>query len=129
MKELTDMQKQAIEMYQKGIKTRDIEQQTGISRAKTVALVRECGLPTRRQPYAKRNLVNCPKCHHVNPTGSKYCNQCGTDIRSEEDLLLEGIGKIRSNLALISNTVIKNEMDGITRNLIQCISAQKNKKK
>ena len=125
MKELNEKQKQAIEMYQAGVKTREIQEKTGIERGKLASLVRDCGLPTRRAPYKKKSNLICPRCKHINPKGSRFCNMCGTDIRKKEDILIEGIGRIRSNLVYIQSSTEKVACDEITRDLIAYLTDRK----
>ncbi len=33
---------------------------------------------------SRKAMESCPKCHFKNATGSKYCNQCGTQLTRQE---------------------------------------------
>jgi hypothetical protein len=75
----------------KSNKTQDIAKLYGISRGKLSAIVKEFGIPPRRKPNNSK-IKRCPQCHSgVNVTGALFCPYCGSDIRTEDEKLIDRV--------------------------------------
>lgn len=80
---------------------RDLEGKYGIPRAQIAKIAVEAGAePRRAKAWGKRighKRRICPKCHEViNINGARFCYVCGTDVRSETDILTERLEKVIS---------------------------------
>jgi len=72
-------------------KVHDIADAYHITTAQVAKIAIEMGLPPRRPKAMKENKSRkCPKCHSViDLKGVKFCPFCGTDMRTERDILIE----------------------------------------
>lgn len=75
----------------KSNKTRDIIKQYGISYNRLSAIAEEFGIPPRRKPTNSK-IKRCPQCHSgVSVTGALFCPYCGSDIRTEDEKLIDRV--------------------------------------
>ena len=100
---LTEETKRAIfEDYNDHSKpTRDIAAKYGIDRVTVSRIAVEMGAtPRRPNAYGKRGGVKktvCPNCHKTTDVkGARFCCFCGSDIRTEKEILCEKIDKVIS---------------------------------
>lgn len=80
------------EMYSdKSNKVQDIAKQYGISYSRLLAIIKEFGIPPRRKPTNSK-IKRCPQCHSgINVTGALFCPYCGSDIRTEDEKLIDRV--------------------------------------
>ena len=95
------------EMYSdRNNKTRDIVKQYGISYSRLSAIAKEFGIPPRRKPNNSR-IKRCPQCHSgVSVTGALFCPYCGSDIRTEDEKLIDRVVWL---LSIIHKVGIKDQ--------------------
>lgn len=75
----------------KSNKTQDIAKLYGISRSQLSSIAKEFGIPPRRKPNNSR-IKRCPQCHSgVSVTGALFCPFCGSDIRTEDEKLIDRV--------------------------------------
>ena len=102
MKLTEETKRELLEDYNDHSKlTRDIAAKYGIDRTTLVHIAVEMGAtPRRPNSYGKRGGVKktvCPKCHKtIDVMGARFCCFCGSDIRSEKEILCEKIEKVLS---------------------------------
>lgn len=97
-----DTKRRLLEDYNDHSKpTREIAEKYGIDRTTLARIAVEMGAtPRRPNAYGKRgggkNTV-CPKCHKtIDVKGARFCCFCGSDIRTEKEILCEKIEKVIS---------------------------------
>lgn len=105
--ELTEEQKTAIcEQYKdKSFSVTEIAERYGIMRGEVAHIAVERGAEPRcKNKYGTKynikqsNAKTCPKCHKsIDIKGAKFCCYCGSDIRSNAELLIERMEKVASN--------------------------------
>lgn len=90
----------AAEYADKSIKARDIANKWALAGGMLKDIITEMGgemrNPNACHPKGKnsKNKV-CPKCHKkIELKGAKFCPYCGSDIRSEKELLIERAQRI-----------------------------------
>ena len=75
----------------KSNKAKDIAKLYGISHNQLSSIAKEFGIPPRRKPNNSR-IKRCPQCHSgVNVTGALFCPFCGSDIRTEDEKLIDRV--------------------------------------
>lgn len=75
----------------KSNKAQDIAKQYGISHTQLSSIAKEFGIPPRRKPNNSR-IKQCPQCHSgVNVMGALFCPYCGSDIRTEDEKLIDRV--------------------------------------
>lgn len=75
----------------KNNKIRDIVKQYGVSSNRVSAIAKEFGIPPRREPTNSK-IKQCPQCHlGVSVTGALFCPYCGSDIRTEDEKLIDRV--------------------------------------
>ena len=113
--------------YDRGVPLQQISEDFGIDQTLASKVAREMGCKPRRERKKGKNKV-CPKCRHKNPLGSNFCNHCGTDIRSEEDIMVKKIEDLRECIFYIANPDAKAKADSITIALIKYFEGKENAK-
>lgn len=72
-------------------KVQDIAKMYGTSRGRVSTIAKEFGIPPRRKPTNSK-IKRCPKCHSgVSVTGALFCPYCGSDIRTEDEKLIDRV--------------------------------------
>lgn len=85
-------------------KTKDLALKYHISPSQLTKIVLEQGGQLRQPRRSKLIVKKCSKCYKTTEIkGAKFCPYCGTDIRSEKDLLTEKINNLLSLLMLLPN--------------------------
>lgn len=75
----------------KSNKAQDIAKQYGIPHSRLLSIAKEFGIPPRRKPNNSK-IKRCPQCHSgVNVTGALFCPYCGSDIRAEDEKLIDHV--------------------------------------
>lgn len=75
----------------KSNKAQDIAKLYGISHNRLSAIAKEFGIPPRRKPTNSK-IKRCPQCHSgVSVTGALFCPYCGSDIRTEDEKLIDRV--------------------------------------
>ena len=96
---ITQEERQKIfeEYCDRNITTTEIAERHSLRRSEIAHIAVEMGAePRSKKAYGKhkQHLHVCPKCRkRIDVKGAKFCCFCGTDIRSEKDLLIERINK------------------------------------
>lgn len=107
---LTQEQKRAIceEYKNPANKVTKIADRYGITRGQVAHIAVEGGAEPRNVRYGEKRTTDkaarrvCPKCHrNVDVKGAKFCCYCGSDIRSNRELLIERINKASLNIMLL----------------------------
>ena len=75
----------------------------GINHSQLYKITEEFNIPYRDEKKRGRRsgykLNKCPNCHKgISIMEAKFCPFCGTDIQSEEDLLLEDLSSLWCNI-------------------------------
>lgn len=103
MERYTDEWRKAIaEDYRNGKPIKTISQEFDTDAHMILKCVDEFGVPRRRKEYAstprKRGAKKkCPRCRKtVDIKGARWCPFCGSDIRSEAEILDEKLNKLWS---------------------------------
>lgn len=80
------------EMYSdKSNKVQDIAKMYGTSRGRILTIAKEFGIPPRKKP-SNSKIKRCPQCHSgVSVTGALFCPYCGSDIRTEDEKLIDRV--------------------------------------
>ena len=73
-------------------------------------ILEENGVTIRQGTWAKSKHGVCT-CGHRNPTGSKFCNQCGASLKSEEEKIIDGLLDARGKLLQYAPDSIRKEAD------------------
>jgi RNA polymerase subunit RPABC4/transcription elongation factor Spt4 len=90
----------------KSNKAQDIAKLYGISGSQLSSIAKEFGIPPRRKPNNSR-IKRCPQCHSgVNVTGALFCPYCGSDIRTEDEKLIDRVVWL---LSIIHKVGIKDQ--------------------
>lgn len=94
---LSDEIKQGIiDDYKNGMKTKDIIEKYNTCAGTLNKIVRASGVPMRvnRSTPAKK-AKHCSNCRKkVDVKGAAFCPYCGSDIRSDKELLVERVDKL-----------------------------------
>lgn len=79
-------------MYSDGNnKVQDIAKMYGTSKGRVSTIAKEFGIPPRRKP-SNSKIKRCPQCHSgVSVTGALFCPYCGSDIRTEDEKLIDRV--------------------------------------
>lgn len=122
---LTQEQKQAIfaEYSNRENKVADIADKYGITRGEATRGAVEMGAEPRRTNYGtrwtkKKAARVCPKCRKtIDVKGAKFCCYCGSDIRSNKELLIERAEKAFRNVQLLPANA-RDEMQTLLLDII-----------
>lgn len=100
-----EKEQQIVEMYQSGVKAQQIERELSVTGYVMYGVLRDHGIELRRPKISetrqngggsrkKAKTKRCPVCKaNNNPVGAKFCCMCGTDIRSDADIVSEKLDK------------------------------------
>ena len=118
--DIKEKKREVARLYLEGLKVKDIAEKMGIDKTLVSKYAIEMGCEPRikRKPKQSKDKV-CPICRHKNPSGSNFCNHCGTDIRSDEDIMIKKIESLRECISFITNKDAYEKADKITISLIQ----------
>lgn len=85
----------------------DIIKEYGICAHRLLEIIEKHGVQ-RRRSFASRKPrgdgKRCPVCRKKIDADSRFCKYCGTDARSEKDILIDRIDKARSAVMLMPQT-------------------------
>ena len=107
----------------RSISTREIGEKYHIERADLARLAIANGIEPRAagkmKNYKKPKGKRCPKCNKwIDIKGARYCCYCGTDIRSEVDLLIERQEKIFN----IMQVIPANMRDDVQQTILDTVA-------
>ncbi len=90
-----EIKEKVIQDYITGMPVKEIAQKYSIDSSVPGKLARKAGFPGRKvQAEAKASAKVCPKCRKkIDVKGARFCPFCGTDIRSEAEMLVEKLEK------------------------------------
>ena len=102
----------AMELYAEGKKYDEITEITGMKHRVIGYYVTQKGLPKRliiEKPKTKKSQEKiCSKCHKKNPSNANYCYYCGTEIRTEAEILIHKLDTVIANTSTM-NSSLKDE--------------------
>lgn len=110
---ITNEQKQEIlALYaDKSVKARDIITKYHISGNALTKIIIEGGGELRRPRASlayRQKIHKCPKCgEKIDIVGARFCYNCGCDIRTERDLIIESLKKLHE----LTETLPCNDRD------------------
>lgn len=89
-----EIKEQVIQDYLSGMPVKEIGEKYHIDSSVPGKLTRKAGFPGRQQAEAKASAKVCPKCRKkIDVKGARFCPFCGTDIRTEAEMLVEKLEK------------------------------------
>lgn len=112
-----NVQQEIVVAYQGGEPTKAIMERYGIPNHPALYKILDDWKIERRNPSNgggknKKSVKKATcKCGHINPVGSKYCNQCGASLKTEEELILEGLLNARGKCLRYVNQGIRADVD------------------
>lgn len=109
-----ETRKEVARLWDEGATIKKIAELVGVPCGSVARIARDMGCSPHRAPRGGKKKPICPKCKHKNPDGSNFCNKCGTDIRTKEDILLGKVSKLRGILMLIQNEADLKFADEVT---------------
>lgn len=121
---ITNEQKQEIlALYaDKSVKTHDIVAKYHLSGNALTKIITEGGGKLRRPRAAlayKHKIHKCPKCgEKIDVVGARFCYNCGCDIRTERDLIIESLKKLRE----LTETLPCNDRDNFRDTINRAIA-------
>ena len=104
----------------------DIAREFGLRSGSNISQIAlAMGAELRRPKRARGSNRLCPKCRKsVEVKGAKFCPYCGTDIRSERDILIERIDRARECISLLP----ENARDEVQKLFVDIVAELNNKK-
>ena len=79
----------------------------------------EMGAEPRRPRRARGGAKHCPKCRRrIEVKGAKFCCYCGSDMRTEKELLIERIDRARECISLLP----ENARDEVQRLFVDIVT-------
>lgn len=110
----------------KSRKLEDISQEFGYDKTYIGIVAKSMGAPPRQVRAKRGGAKHCPKCHReIKVKGAKFCCFCGSDIRSERDVLIERIDRARECISLLP----ENARDEVQKLFVDIVAELNNKKK
>lgn len=128
MKRYSDELRQAvIEDYKNGEKVTEIGEKYGIGHSQVSRIAREGGLTLRKPKHSKDpQKKTCPRCHKaVDVKGARFCPYCGSDIRSENEILAEQLDNLKGLFIHIPEAQRDNFMQTINKAIDKLKEAKK----
>lgn len=113
-----ETRKEVARLWNEGVTVKKIAELVGVPCGSISRIAYSMGCSTKYAPRGGKKMPICPKCKHKNPDGSNFCNKCGTDIRTKEDILLGKVSKLRGILMLIQNEADLKFADEVTLELM-----------
>lgn len=102
-----EKRKQIAEDYaNRNLGTVYLSKKWGMTAAKILKIAEAEGVEPRmkKKRVSSRSGKTCNKCHKViEVKGARFCPYCGTDIRSENELLIEKLEKVIGLTVLLSD--------------------------
>lgn len=121
---ITNEQKQEIlALYaDKSVKAHDIITKYHISGNALTKIITEGGGELRRPRASlayKHKIHKCPKCgEKIDVVGARFCYNCGCDIRTERDLIIESLKKLHE----LTETLPCNDRDNFRDTINRAIA-------
>lgn len=118
-----ELQEKVCADYINGEQLSNIYERYGITAKQVDYIIRKNDVP-RRKPKTKKIAKQCPKCHKkVEGQGFRFCPYCGSDIRTQGELLAERLTNlcnyashmpehIRDEFISVLNTAAKEVSNG-----------------
>lgn len=86
----------------KSRKLEDISQEFGYDKTYIGIVAKSMGAPPRLVRAKRGGTKHCPKCRReIKVKGAKFCCYCGSDMRTEKELLIERIDRARECISLL----------------------------
>ena len=129
-KKYTDEQRaQVVQMYLEGKSVSEIASEAGIPSGSMSGILRAAGVKQgrytpRNERIVQKEVKKCHLCHSQNEEYFNFCWNCGADLRSEEDLLLDEVRALRSFIVHLPGDMA-SKADCITQNLISYLKGRK----
>ena len=116
----------------KNITVGEISTKYSIARSRVARIAVEMGAqPRREKAFGKsrgRKSKVCPKCKkRVEVSGARFCYNCGADIRSDRDLLIEKNEHLLQELLMLPQGVRDLFRDVLMENIKQLKETHKTK--
>lgn len=134
----TQEQKQdMVRMYECGIKNKDIMESYGIKSEQTLYdILHEMNVELRGRRISanktddsskpksksKSKRITC-ECGHVNPPESRFCNQCGKELKTEEEKIIDNLRSARNWISFLP----ESKRESVDKRLMDAIKLLKKK--
>lgn len=88
------------------MKCAEIAAKYGLTPSNVDYIMRKNNVPRRiKSPKKGKKIKTCPKCHKkIEIAGARFCCFCGSDIRSENDILVERLERVLELSTLLPET-------------------------
>ena len=121
---ITNEQKQEIlALYaDKSVKTKDIVRKYHLAGGELTQIVTEAEVELRRPRASlayRHKIHKCPKCgEKIDVVGARFCYNCGCDLRTERDLIIESLKKLHE----LTETLPCNDRDNFRDTINRAIA-------
>lgn len=86
----------------KSRKLEEISQEFGYDMTYIGKIAKSMGAPPRHVREKRGGAKRCPKCRReIKIKGARFCCYCGSDMRTEKELLIERIDRARECISLL----------------------------
>lgn len=122
-----ELRQAVIEDYKNSALTiREIGKKHGIPHSTVSNIAKQEGMALRRPKDKKDQNKTCPRCHKaVDVKGARFCPYCGSDIRSENEILAEQLDNLKELYIYIPEAKRDNFIQTINKTIETLKEARK----